>query len=352
MYANPSQKTRPATHGASKRRALPALLLSAAMLAACGGGDDAAAPPTNNTPAATTVQLTGLAATGAAIGNATVTATNVRGERATAQTNASGNFTLNIADGAPYLLSITDAASRAWYSYAQAAGVANINPMTTLALLQANANRPLADLASGWTNRQLTATQVLDAARVVNANLASVMQVRGIDPSAANPFMLNFTANGTGFDAVLDAMRVNISCSATACTQTITNPAGSVLVNWNANIAIGSIALSWSAGGQTGQINVGLGSCKAAAAGTFSLVVQTTVSGLGGVPIPEICVDGLPAKPATQAEFCGSGTVTQQLPPGVSVLSCSYDGTTGTIAARITSPITLDYSVKYTFVQR
>jgi hypothetical protein len=331
---------------------LAAAALAATMLAACGGGDDSAIAAPNNPPAAATVQITGLAAIGAAMANATVTATNVRGERATAQTNASGNFTLNVADGAPYILSITDAAGKAWYSYAQAAGVANINPLTTLALLQANASKPLSDLASTWSTRQLTATQVLDAAKIVNANLASVMQGRGINPAATNPFTASFTANGTGLDAVLDAMRVSIACSATACTQTITGPTGSALVNWNANIATGTITLSWSAGGSSGQIDIGLGSCKAPRAGTYSLVVQTTVSGLGGVAIPELCVDGLPGKPATQAEFCGSGTVTQQLPPGVAVLSCSYDGTTGTIAARITNPITLDYSVKYIFVQR
>lgn len=334
------------------RASLPAVLLAAAMLAACGGGDGGGTAAPNNPPVVATVQITGLAATGAAMPNATVTGINARGERATAQTNASGNFTLNIADGAPYILSVADAAGRAWYSYAQAAGVANINPLTTLALLQANGNKPLADLATAWSTRQLTATQVLDAAKVVNANLAPVMQGRGINPAAANPFTINFTANGSGFDAVLDAMRVNIACSATACTQTITSPAGSALVNWNANIATGAMTLSWSAGGSSGQIDVGLGSCRAPRAGTYSLVVQTTVSGIGGVPIPEICVDGLPGKPTTQAEFCGSSTVTQQLPPGVSVLSCSYDGTTGTIAARITSPITLDYSVKYIFVQR
>ena len=89
-----------------------AVLASAALLGACGGGGGGgttAAPTT--TPAATTVQITGLAATGAAIPNATVTATNARGERATAQTGATGTFSLNIAEGAPYVLAVTDAAA-------------------------------------------------------------------------------------------------------------------------------------------------------------------------------------------------------------------------------------------------
>lgn len=340
-------------------RLLVMLLVAAGLQVGCGGGGDGAATPGTGTintppptPTVTTVQITGLAATGAAIANATVTATNARGEKATAVTSASGSYTVTIADAAPYLLSVSDAAGKAWYSFAQAAGSANINPLTTLAVLQANANKPLADLATGWGTRQLTAGQVLDAARVVNANVSSLMQSKGVSAASTNVFTAVFSANGQGLDAVLDAMRVSINCTATACTQSINAPNGSLLVSWNANIATGAITFSWTGGGTSGSLDIGIGSCKAPRAGTYSLVVQTTVSGLGSIPIPEICVDGLPAKPATQAEFCGSGTVTQQLPPGVAVISCTYDGTTGTIAARITQPFVLDYSLKYTFVQR
>lgn len=336
---------------------LVTLLVAAGLQTGCGGGGDGAAAPattTNPPPAATatTVQVTGLAATGAAIANATVTAVNAKGEKATAVTNASGMFSVTIADAAPYLLSVADAAGKTWYSFAQAAGSANINPLTTLAVLQANAGRPLADLSAGWSTRQLTAGQVLDAAKVVNANFSALMQSKGVTAASTNIFTAAFSANGQGLDAVLDAMRVSISCSATACTQTINAPNGALLINWNANISTNAITFSWTGGGTSGTLDIGVGSCKAPRTGTYSLVVQTTVTGLGAIPIPEICVDGLPAKPANQAEFCGSGTVTQQLPPGVAVVSCSYDGTTGTIAARISQPFVIDYSLKYTFVLR
>lgn len=341
---------------AARRLGLIALTtVSAALFTACGGGGDntpaAAAPPPVSAPAAT-VQITGLAATGGAIANATVTAINVRGEKATAMTNAAGNYTLSVPDGAPYVLSVSDAAGKAWYSFAQAAGAANINPLTTLALLQANGNKPLSDLAAAWGKSQLTAAQVLDGLKVVNANFAALMQSKGVAAASLNPFVVSFSANGQGLDAVLDAMRVNINCTATSCTQTITSPSGSTLLSWNANIATGGITVSWSGSGGSGSLDIGIGSCRAPKAGTYSLVVQTTVSGLGALVIPEICVDGLPGKPTTQAEFCGNGTVTQQLPPGVQVLTCTYDGSTGLIAARITLPFVLDYSLKYSFVQR
>jgi hypothetical protein len=219
-------------------------------------------------------------------------------------------------------------------------------------LLQANGNQPLTTLASNWNSRTLTDAQVLDAARVVNANLAGVMQGKGVAAASTNVFTASFAANGSGLDAVLDAMRVTIACSASSCTQTINNPNGSLLITWNASIATNGYSFSWTGGGTSGTVDVGIGSCRAPKAGTFSLVVQTSVSGVGGLTVPEVCIDGLPGKPATQSEFCGDATVRQQLPPNVQLLSCSYSGNTGTIAARITSPLVIDYSVTYTFVQR
>lgn len=330
-----------------------AALAAAALLAACGGGDDT--PASNATPSGATVAISGTAATGAAIANATVTAVDAAGATVTATTGADGKFTIQVAeDSAPYALRITDAAGKVWYSYAPAAGTANITPLTTLALAEAAANKPLADVIAAWGSTRLDSAAVLEAAKKVNANLQAVMQAANVNYASANIFADAFNADGTGLDAVLDAMRVSFTCSASACTQNITSPQGSVLVNWNGNIATTGITLSWSAstagGGSTGgSVTVGLGSCKAPVKGTYSMVVKTTVSGVG-VPIPEVCIDGLPDKPASQSDFCGASDVTQALPPGVNIVSCSYSGNQGTIAAQITSPLTIDYSVTYTFV--
>lgn len=351
--------------------AAPLVLALAAGLTACGGGSDGgttagtatggtSGSTTGGTAAAAKVQLTGVAATGAAIAGSTVTATNAKGVQGTGITAADGSFTVSIEDAAPYVLSIADASGKVWYSYAAQAGRANITPLTTLALLEANASKPLADLAKAWGSATLTDSQVLAAAAKVNANLKPLMTAQGLDPNTTNVFTSAFSANHTGLDAVLDAMRLNLSCSASACTQTITNPAGSVLVSWNGNIATTGISLSWtasSAGGTTGSgttgsgtVTVGLGSCKAPKAGTYSLVVQTSVAGLAGVTVPEVCVDGLPGKPASQTDFCGDAQFTAQLPPGVAIQSCSYSGNQGQITAQVSSPIVLTYTVTYTFV--
>lgn len=334
----------------TRRWALP--LVVAVGLAACGGGDDD--PPAGG-GAGPTATITGLAATGAAIPNAVVTGVNAAGQSVTVSSGADGSFTIAIPEGAPYGLKITDAAGKTWYSYANAAGRANITPLTTLALAQATGNQPLAEVLNAWATRQPTADQVLAAAAVLNANLQDVMRGQGVDPAAVNVFTASFAANGQGLDAVLDAMRVSFSCTATSCTQTIASPTGSVLVTWNASIATTGFTVSWSGGasGGGGSVDVSLGACKAnPTPGTWAMVVSTSVAGLGGVPIPEVCIDGLPGKPASQSEFCSASDVNAALPPGVSITGCSYDGSVGTINARITTPITLDYTVKYSFVRR
>ncbi|MBK7060476.1 MAG: hypothetical protein IPH51_08185 [Rubrivivax sp.] len=241
------------------------------------------------------------------------------GTRASATTNASGNFNISIDEGAPYLLSITDSSGRSWYSYAPAAGIANLTSLTTLALLQANGNKPLSDLASNWSKQPLSNAQVIDAAKVVNANLAPLMQSKGVPAAGTNVFNISFAADGRGLDAVLDALRVTIS---------------------------------WSGDNGSGAVDLGIGSCHAPKAGTFSLVVKTSVSGLGNAAVPDLCIDGLPDKPADQTEFCGDATVQQQLPPRVAIVSCTYSGNSGTISAHLGSPFALDYSVTFTFVPR
>lgn len=347
---------RRAPGGGSRLALAAAATVAALLLTACGGGDDA---PTGTTATAT-AQITGVAATGAPIAAATVRAVNAAGATATATTGADGSYTLSISEGAPYALTVTDGAGAVWYSYARAAGTAHITPLTTLALLDANNNRPLADLVAGWATARLADAAVLQGAQRVNANLRNQYTAAGADAAAVNVFNSSFSANHTGLDAVLDGMRVAIRCNAGSCSQTITDPAGQTLVQWSASASTTGISLSWTAGtgtgtgtGSGGTVNVSLGACSStAAAGTYSLVVQTSVAGLAGVAIPEVCVDGLPGKPTSQAEFCGDAALQQQLPAGVEVVSCSYSDPVGTITARVTTPVALDYSIRYTFVQR
>jgi hypothetical protein len=321
-------------------------------LTACGGGDDDPAPVAAAAAAATaTATITGVAATGAPIAGGKVNAVNAAGQTATATTAADGSYSISVAAGSPYALNITDSAGKVWYSYAPDAGVANITPLSTLALSKANANKPLSALFEAWGTAPLSSDTVLNAAKLLNANFQSQLAAKGVDSTQFNVFDTPFSANRTGFDAVLDGVRVQFNCTATSCTETVTSPAGSTVVTWNGNLATAGISLSFTAGGSTTNLNVNIGSCKAAAAGTYSMVVDTTVTGIA-LAIPQICVDGLPAAPTSQADFCNGADYAAQLPAGVQVISCTYANNVGTYNVRISSPLVLDYTVKYTFVKR
>lgn len=328
--------------------AATALLLG---LTGCGGGDDSPAPSAT----AANVTLSGVAATGAPIANAQVKAVNAKGQSVTTTSAADGSFSISIADSAPYALSVTDGSGKVWYSYAPAGGSVNITPLSTLALAKAFGNQPLSQLVDGWTTTRLDAATVLAAAKTLNANFQALLQAQGVDYSSFNVFSSAFSANHSGFDAVLDAMRLQFSCTGSVCTEQITSPLGNTLITWNSELATAGISLSFTAQGGGGggtTINVNLGACKAAVAGTWSMLVDTSVAGLGSVGIPQICVDGLPGAPTSQAEFCSSTSYASQLPPGVEIVSCSFAANVGTYDVRISTPIALSYTVKYTFVKR
>jgi hypothetical protein len=347
------------THAKSSvRHAAPTFALALAAtaltlgLTACGGSDDDPAP---TAAAANTVTITGVAATGAPIKAGKVNAVNAAGKTATATTAADGSYSINVAAGAPYALNITDSAGKVWYSYAADAGVANITPLSTLALSKANGNKPLSALYDAWGTAPLSSDAVLNAAKLLNANFQSQLTAKGVDYTKFNVFDSSFAANGAGYDAVLDNLRVQFNCTATSCTETVTSPAGSTagstVLTWNNNLATGGISLSFTAGGTTTNLNVNIGACKAAAAGTYSMLVDTTVAGVA-LSIPQICVDGLPAAPTSQSDFCNGADYAAQLPAGVQVISCTYANNVGTYNVRVSSPLVLDYTVKYTFVKR
>ena len=174
---------------------------------------------------------------------------------------------------------------------------------------------------------------------------------------ASTALSLSLTACGAGNDTLpTAAAAANATLTGVAADGSYTS---AVIVTWNANVATSGISLSFIAGGETSNHNVNgnfnFGACKAAAAGTWSMLIDTSGVGVGvgvGVAIPQICVDGLPEAPASQADFCGGADYASQLPLGTSVVSCTFANNIGSYNVRISSPLALDYVVKYTFVKR
>lgn len=341
-------------------------LLAALALAGCGGGGGsepaASTPPTVAPAAQPTVTISGIAAVGAALEGAEVEIINGTGRRVTTLTARDGRFSGAVIEAAPYLLRVAAPAGQTLYSFAAQAGNVNITPLTTLALSDAVGNRPLADIAASWAQQRPTEAQVLAAASTLNARLAQLMRDKGLDPATLNVFTAPFEANHTGLDAVLDALRVSFNCTAGTCSSSVLGANGQPLVNWSASVSTTGINLSWTStssglpglgGASAGSLNIALGSCKAPVAGTWSVLVKSTVAGLGALPLPEVCIDGVKTKPATQAEFCAGDLVRQQMPASLATLSCTYAGDVGTVTARLGQPpLAIDYSVSFTFVRR
>ena len=196
-------------------------LAGALVLAGCGGGGTAAvAPP------ASTALITGVAATGAPItpsmnGVVTIQDSASPAHTATTPTDANGGYSFTAAQLAgwstPYLMEINYEVGGVKYNLHSAATTSdltsgsatiNITPLTDLVIanlagtIAANVFKNQATYAS-----QLTSTALAAGASALAAQLQPILAAQGVS-SSVDLFRTSFTANGTGMDAVLDALKV------------------------------------------------------------------------------------------------------------------------------------------------
>jgi pimeloyl-ACP methyl ester carboxylesterase len=181
-----------------------AALGAASLLVACGGGD--VAPPLP----VVTGSITGLAATGAALANATLTARCVSGDPITGTTNADGSFALEIKNNqaAPCLVQATSG-SVTLYGFANASGRINITPLTDLVVTRALGSDPAAAFASFDAAKTATLRAGLDAAKAYVKTL--IIGQTGSAP-AGDPLTGVF-AIGDATDKVLDALAQSLKDS-------------------------------------------------------------------------------------------------------------------------------------------
>lgn len=178
-----------------------AALAAAGMLVACGGGSDSPpAPAPTPTPNAT---INGVAATGAALANAALTAKCATGATLGGRTAADGSYTLEFTGGqtAPCMVEAVSG-NITLHGYADAAGRANITPLTELAITRALGSPALAAFAN-YTPATATALKAgLDAAKAYVKT--EVTALAGSYP-ATDPFTGTFKV-GDADDKVLDAL--------------------------------------------------------------------------------------------------------------------------------------------------
>jgi len=194
-----------------------------AVLVACGGGGGTSTSTSTSNPVVVTNTLTGTAATGTPI-TGQVVAIDKNGQKFVGQSDATGSYTVDVTGGAaPFMLSIVGTSGGqlvSLNSIATAAGqTVNITPLTDL-IVSAASGQPggasLANLCTSSVTADITACQTalnsvtstnLSAAKgQIASALSALAGTLGVN--AFDPFSTVFTANGTGLDALLDAIAV------------------------------------------------------------------------------------------------------------------------------------------------
>lgn len=203
-------------------RQLGSIACAALLLVACGkGGGDGGG---GTTPGA--VSISGTAATGAPLANATITIKDRNGLQTTGTTGADGKYTTNVsALTAPFLLKVTAVGKPDLYSVGSQAGIVNLTPLTDMVVRNYYRVRGL-DVASVFTT--LTSASIIpttdEVALLVNfveGLVAQWLVANGVDPNGTDLITTAFDANGAGADAVLAASTV--SDNGTTMTLTVTS---------------------------------------------------------------------------------------------------------------------------------
>lgn len=214
---------------------LVALSLLSLALAGCGGSSDPA-------PAPGPATLSGTAAVGALIANATVTVKDSSSTTAdkTTTTSATGSYSVDVSGlTAPYILEVKGgtvnsvALAAPLYSAATAAdvkGTINITPLTDLIV----ANTAQTKASECFTNFTTVIGGSAPSARVTTANLnaaeadleASLKKILTADGVAVNVDLLRtkFSANSTGLDLALDHLNVNVDPATAKAAVTYIGP--------------------------------------------------------------------------------------------------------------------------------
>nr|WP_175800754.1 hypothetical protein [Burkholderia anthina] len=239
-----------------KQQTLAGLLAGATVLGAlsgCGGGGDGGSPSNNggSNNSNVTTSLSGTVATGAPLGNVTITAYEANGNQCgSAVSAADGTYLMkNIHCASPFLIEAQTADGLLVSPYVGSGIVANMNltPITTGLFFGTIAK-------SGITRTLTDSLQALDAATLkgyyanVTADLETMFppSAYGVDWSSIDPVTTPFEANHQLVDAVLDHLgliRPTADNPSVTYVNTSTNQQFSTTASDNGGAAtVGSVA--------------------------------------------------------------------------------------------------------------
>ena len=335
---------------------LSAVLSSMLLITGCGGDDNDSSNPSGEEQKQKAT-LSGTAATGAALADASIEVVNKNGQTATTTTDQNGKFTIQIDTGAPYMIKASKGET-VLYSYAAGAGYVNVTQLTTQSILAANKAAEdrdfdsLADVYANW--KQIAAETTIDefneileeASKEAIANLKTVFEANGFNSTTGYPdlFEYEFDANSTGFDAILDSVVItglNSACTGIGSTYScdVSYRVNGADFTWNYDI---------SKDGINTVIDIDTGNNPTSPSGDYNLKVTTSVMGSS----TSVTINNIP-KPANESEFCTSELVNQQFEEEggtVKVDSCTFDGNVGNIKiTTTTSGFSVSTTIKYEY---
>lgn len=195
--------------------------LAVAVLTACGGGGESEAPASS----APTTKISGTAAVGAALGNASVQAKCASGS-GTATTAADGTFTIDIPNATrPCVLSVTTPDGTTLHSVVEAGSgttaTANITPLTELitASLAGGDTDAFFNQFDASAQAKLTTSGLNTATEAVKLVLTGVVDLTGVDPLKGTLVAANGSTAGNAQDQLLDQLGERLESSQTSLDE-------------------------------------------------------------------------------------------------------------------------------------
>ncbi len=206
-----------------------ALLSAVLIFTGCSGGGSSV-----STTGGSSAGVSGIAATGDPIANATVTLVDSTGTKATGTTGTDGSFNVPGTAGLtpPFMLKIAIPAGSTYYSVsadANKVSTVNITPLTDMIVRTwYNVQGSSADTAFGnpALNPPPTPTEVKVIATVVGNLMQSALQAAGVDTASFNPISTPFKADGTGVDSVIHNTTVAINSTTGEITVAVNTTGG------------------------------------------------------------------------------------------------------------------------------
>jgi hypothetical protein len=191
------------------------ILLGAVLLISCGGGgggSDSGGGTTPATPPVTPLTtLSGTAAAGAPI-QGTVTLRDSAGTARTQTINTIGEFQFDLTGlTPPYLLwadGIAGGKEAFFYSMATEGGRANVTPATHCILAMALGKNPVSYYRENPDAAPPDAASIEAAKQKLSALFLKLFETTGV-PAGFDLMTGQFSADGTGFDSIMDVLEMN-----------------------------------------------------------------------------------------------------------------------------------------------